>query len=154
MCDNDRSHVIAMECEAAGNARDASFHALQREERMNRPSYIYRPSLSPDGNKWCALLGDDLQCGVCGFGDSPEEAYRDFDRAWQEKWTEKEVATSPFIEAAKVLGPGALMESHEPGVYFRAECTFRYCPTPEECRDSKKCFSPKDEIEKAQDGKP
>ena len=56
MCDNDRSHVIAMECEAAGNARDAAFHALQREERMNRPSYIYRPSISLDGNKWCALL--------------------------------------------------------------------------------------------------
>ena len=85
MCDNDRSHVIAMECEAAGNARDAAFHALQREERMNRPSYIYRPSIFPDGNRWCALLGDDLQRGVCGFGDSPEEAYRNFDLAWQEK---------------------------------------------------------------------
>lgn len=82
MCDNDRSHVIAMECEAAGNSRDAAFHALQREEKMNRPSYIYRPSLSIDGNKWCALYGENLQDGVAGFGDSPEEAYRDFDRAW------------------------------------------------------------------------
>ena len=82
MCDNDRSHVIAMECEAAGNARDAAFHVLQREERMNRPSYIYRPALSLDGNKWCALFGENLQAGVAGFGDSPEKAYEDFDKAW------------------------------------------------------------------------
>lgn len=82
MCENDRSHVIAMECEAAGNARDAAFHSLQREEKMNRPSYIYRPSLSLDGNKWCALFGENLQSGVAGFGASPAEAYLDFDRAW------------------------------------------------------------------------
>lgn len=90
MCDNDRSHEIALEYQAAAFSSDAAFHALQREERMNRPSYIYRPSLSLDGNQWCALFGDNLQCGVAGFGDSPEEAYNAFDKAWREKWTEKE----------------------------------------------------------------
>jgi len=49
------------------------------------PSYRYRPRLSIDGNQWCALYGDNLQDGVAGFGDSPEAAYWDFDRAWRAK---------------------------------------------------------------------
>jgi hypothetical protein len=35
-----------------------------------------------DGNQWCALYGDNLQDGVCGFGDSPAAAMQDFDMAW------------------------------------------------------------------------
>ena len=30
-----------------------------------------------DGDKWCALLGDNLQEGLAGFGDTPSEALRD-----------------------------------------------------------------------------
>lgn len=30
--------------------------------------------LYPDGSMWCALLGPDLQDGVCGFGATPYEA--------------------------------------------------------------------------------
>ena len=29
-----------------------------------------------DGNKWCALLGENLQEGLAGFGDTPSEALR------------------------------------------------------------------------------
>lgn len=57
-----------------GNAVDASL-----------PSSRYLPKLSIEGNKWCALHGENLQDGVAGFGDSPELAYWDFDRAWCEK---------------------------------------------------------------------
>lgn len=46
------------------------------------PSAVYRPALSIDGNKWCALYGDNLQDGVAGFGDSPADAMWDFDRNW------------------------------------------------------------------------
>ncbi len=46
------------------------------------PAVMYRPALSIDGNQWCALYGDNLQGGVAGFGDSPEKAMRDFNRAW------------------------------------------------------------------------
>ena len=56
--------------------------------------------------------------------------------------TGAEGESSPFVEAAKILGPGALTESNTPGVYFRAECIFQYCPTPDQCIDSKQCFSP------------
>lgn len=47
-----------------------------------RPSAIFRPKLSLDGDKWCALYGDNLQDGVAGFGDSPADAMWDFDRNW------------------------------------------------------------------------
>ncbi len=49
------------------------------------PSVLYRPGLSIDGNQWCALYGENLQAGVAGFGDSPEEAMADFDRAFAKK---------------------------------------------------------------------
>jgi hypothetical protein len=48
------------------------------------PSNIYRPKLFIDGDKWCALYGENIQDGVCGFGDTPELAMQDFDRAWCE----------------------------------------------------------------------
>ena len=36
-----------------------------------------RPFL--DGNSWCVLWGDDLQSGICAFGDSPAQAIQNFD---------------------------------------------------------------------------
>ena len=50
-----------------------------------RPSVLFRPRLAIDGDQWCALYGEDLQDGVAGFGHSPEEATRDFDRNWTAK---------------------------------------------------------------------
>jgi len=47
-----------------------------------RPSAVYRPALSLDGNAWCALYGANLQDGVAGFGDSPALAMAAFDKAW------------------------------------------------------------------------
>lgn len=53
-----------------------------------RPSAIYRPTLSRDGNQWCALYGPNLAEGVCGFGDSPALAMADFDANWCKKISE------------------------------------------------------------------
>lgn len=47
-----------------------------------RPSILFKPDLSLDGDSWCALFGKDLQVGVCAFGSSPDEAMRNFDKAW------------------------------------------------------------------------
>ena len=41
---------------------------------------LMRPRLFVDGNKWCALYGEDLQNGVAGFGDTPIAACVDFNR--------------------------------------------------------------------------
>lgn len=50
--------------------------------KMMLPSVLYRPILSRDGNKWCVLYGDNIAEGCCGFGDSPEEAMKDFNKNW------------------------------------------------------------------------
>ena len=54
-----------------------------------RPSVLFRPTLSTDGDKWCALFGENLQVGVAGFGDSPAEAMYNFDREWFKKLPQK-----------------------------------------------------------------
>lgn len=47
------------------------------------PHVIFKPKVYPDGNQWCALYGEDLMMGVCGFGDTPELACADFDKNWK-----------------------------------------------------------------------
>lgn len=69
-------------------AQMASVAAQETAAQWGRPSVIYRPALSIDGNKWCALYGANLQDGVAGFGDSPADAMGDFDRAWNAKLTD------------------------------------------------------------------
>ena len=52
---------------------------------LRTPSEIFRPSLSIDGDQWCALYGKNIQDGVTGFGKSPQEAMNDFDKNFNEK---------------------------------------------------------------------
>lgn len=60
---------------------EQEIYAVSHE--MQRPSVLFRPSIGLDGTKWCALYGEDLMNGVAGFGDTPEEAMREFDKNWQ-----------------------------------------------------------------------
>lgn len=39
-----------------------------------------KPRLFIEGDKWCALYGDNLQDGVAGFGDTPLLAILDFNK--------------------------------------------------------------------------
>jgi hypothetical protein len=66
-------HARQMECIGAQEE-------LYREAA--RPFYLLLPRVFPDGNQWCALYGDDLQSGVCGFGDTPASAADAFDKEW------------------------------------------------------------------------
>lgn len=54
---------------------------------QSRPSVMWKPKLTIDGNQWCALYGENLQNGVAGFGDSPELAMYAFDVEWGKKLT-------------------------------------------------------------------
>lgn len=47
--------------------------------QMQSPFVQLKPKLFPDGNQWCALYGDNIQEGLCGFGDTPAKAVVDFD---------------------------------------------------------------------------
>ncbi len=79
--------------QVARNALDISYiKALAQQEiaavgyEWQRPAILFRPALLQDGDQWCALLGDDLQEGVAGFGDTPALAMAAFDKAfWQER---------------------------------------------------------------------
>jgi hypothetical protein len=68
----------------------AAYYAVINEEERMRPCVIWKPRLSIDGNKWCAIHGDNLQDGVAGFGDSPAEAMVEFDKAWNAKLAKQE----------------------------------------------------------------
>jgi len=58
-------------------------HSLQQViSEYGEPSVIYKPKLYMDGNSWCALYGDDIQSGCCGFGKTPADAMRDFNLNW------------------------------------------------------------------------
>jgi hypothetical protein len=62
---------------------DGVLNAQMNTELMRQlPHVLMRPAVFPDGNKWCALYGDNLQEGVAGFGDTPAEATDDFNRNW------------------------------------------------------------------------
>lgn len=54
---------------------------------MARPSAVYKPTLMADGDMWCALLGENLQVGVAGFGKTVAEAMTAFDQAFYKEHT-------------------------------------------------------------------
>jgi len=73
------ANAIAHAAQMAGLAwQNASYD-------QSRPSVLWKPKLSIDGDKWCALYGEDLQNGVAGFGESPELAMYAFDVTWVKK---------------------------------------------------------------------
>lgn len=57
----------------------------QAASDATRPSVLYRPRLSIDGNQWCALYGDNIQDGLAGFGETPAGAMYDFDVNWTKR---------------------------------------------------------------------
>lgn len=61
---------------------DAEKGANRALMQLARPSAIRRPNVFKDGDKWCALEGKNIQEGVCGFGDTPDAACRQFDIQW------------------------------------------------------------------------
>ena len=48
---------------------------------MLAPSVLYQKSLkiSIDGDKYCVLLGENIQSGIAGFGDTMRDAMNNFD---------------------------------------------------------------------------
>jgi hypothetical protein len=67
------------------NCRMVANRAMEMISQHDRPSVIYRPKLYKDGDQWCVLYGEDIQSGVCGFGDTPSQAMFEFDTKWVSK---------------------------------------------------------------------
>lgn len=81
------------------------------ENELLRPSTRMRPRLFIDGNKWCALYGENLQDGVAGFGDTPDAACWDFDKAWQ-----KPLSLKPLEDIAKGNSTDPILANFEGAV--------------------------------------
>jgi len=71
---------------------------------QTRPSVLYKPCLSLDGDQWCALYGDNLQDGLAGFGDSPEAAMADFDANWIKPTLRRSISQKAFDEMMGING--------------------------------------------------
>lgn len=68
-----------------GNLPDiVAYKYITAAEEQQRPSVLFRPTLSIDGNMYCAMYGDDIAQGCAGFGETAEAAMRDFDQNWRE----------------------------------------------------------------------
>lgn len=67
------------------NALMALLSIQQAVFEYERPSVVFKPRLSQDGDSWLAVFGDNIATGVVGTGKSPAEAMYDFDQQWQKK---------------------------------------------------------------------
>lgn len=67
-----------------------------------RPSVLFRPEVSLDGNAHCVLYGEDLMAGCAGFGSTMAEAMADFDKNWA---TQKAPAALVATAALSRLNP-------------------------------------------------
>ena len=86
---------------------------------MTRPSAVYRPVLTQDGDAWLALYGENLQVAVVGCGETPEAAMCDFDKAWNAAAiTANDRPVTPPTEQQAVLKAAAN------GTVARAEAHF------------------------------
>ena len=73
----------SMAANAIAHAATMSQYSIQEAAgHFTLPHVIYKPKLYPDGDQWCALFAEDIQSGVCGFGDTPAKAMYAFDLAW------------------------------------------------------------------------
>lgn len=59
----------------------SEMNVLIESEEMNLVRLL-TPKIFIDGNQWCVLYGENIQDGVCGFGESPRLAVYDFNKAW------------------------------------------------------------------------
>jgi hypothetical protein len=75
------------ECESFSNIRADVYAARvgatveklikkQGEQKHTVEEVLIKAGLKPykDGNQWCVLLGDNIQEGICGFGDTIDDA--------------------------------------------------------------------------------
>lgn len=84
----DVGEIIRQQFDMSGTvavvSNELRMHLSDVATESQRPSVLFRPDLNIDGNQWFALYGKDLQSGMAGFGDSPEQAMVDFDKNWRQ----------------------------------------------------------------------
>lgn len=59
----------------------SEMNILVEAEEMNLVKML-NPKIYIDGNQWCVLYGENIQDGICGFGDTPQLAIFAFNKAF------------------------------------------------------------------------
>jgi len=59
--------------------QQAAQEQINAAYEMQRPSVVFKPRIYQDGNMHCVLLGENIQDGVAGFGETVQIAMVDFD---------------------------------------------------------------------------
>lgn len=82
LTESDRDRIV----QAFAFAADTEARCIQNlYSERDRPFYHMKAKLFIDGDKWCALYGENIQEGLCGFGSSPFEAICEFDTNYYKK---------------------------------------------------------------------
>lgn len=58
---------------------------IQQEKREMQLFAMLKPKFGVDGGQYFVLLGEDLQSGICGFGETLILAIRDFNEQFHKK---------------------------------------------------------------------
>jgi hypothetical protein len=82
MIEDQSGNIRAYLQQAAEIECNAAHYKEKAAMQLTRPFMLLRPRIFPDGNMWCALYGDNLQDGVCAFGETPDAASIQFDIEW------------------------------------------------------------------------
>lgn len=80
---SNEENTYQIDVNAALDRQRAAECMLERELFLCRPSVMLRVSVAKDGNLWSALYGPNIMEGVCGWGETPDQACADFDRNWK-----------------------------------------------------------------------
>lgn len=72
--------VKVFEEEGVGKNNVLLYLERQKEQKPTAEEVLVKAGLKPykDGNQWCILAGDNIQEGICGFGDTIDEALYQF----------------------------------------------------------------------------
>lgn len=73
--------------EAKGYLFEQNQHIRADKEMLFSIDLVAKLGLTPykDGDTWCVLWGENIQKGVCGFGETPIKAIFDFQQNLFEK---------------------------------------------------------------------
>tara|TARA_R110000851_G_scaffold86938_2_gene189288 strand:+ start:370 stop:630 length:261 start_codon:yes stop_codon:yes gene_type:complete len=84
---NIPEELFEMASAALGMEYEASVESVIANQRRGRWAVVYGLVPKKDGNMWYVLLGQNLQVGIAGFGETPEKAIDAFEDAMKAKIT-------------------------------------------------------------------
>ena len=80
--EDQSGNIRAYMQQAAENDLNAANSREEAAREHCRPFMVLRPKIFPDGDKWCVLYGENIQDGICAFGNTPAQAAVQFDWEW------------------------------------------------------------------------